>query len=115
VAEHGVERALARLTHIRNCDDSNAWSKWYHAIGIPFRARSDIHITPDPNVRVQAVIDGKGIALNDALIATEAADGRLFQLSEVALDSYGHFLAYAPGARSDPDANAFATWLKQVD
>ena len=69
-------------------------------------------IIPDPNVRVQAVIDGQGIALNDALIQDELDNERLFRLSDKALDNYGYFLAFQPGAYSNPDVEAFATWLK---
>ncbi len=114
VEECGVEQAFAQMTHIRDCDESVAWTQWYGAAGLRFRARSDTHIIPDPNVRVQAVVDGQGIALNDALIEPEVSAGRLFRLSDAALDDYGYFLAYAPGALNNPDADAFAQWLKQV-
>ncbi|MBS9717317.1 hypothetical protein ACFFUT_05270 [Pseudohalocynthiibacter aestuariivivens] len=42
---------------------------------LPAQTRKDTLIIPDPNVRVQAVVDGQGIALNDAMVVRELEDG----------------------------------------
>ena len=72
---------------------------------------SDNLVIPDPNVRVQAVIDGQGIALNDNLIADEIAAGQLSRVSEVELADYGYYLAYAAGALEVPALKAFRDWI----
>ena len=66
---------------------------------------------PDPNVRVQAVIDGQGVALNDALVQEEMAAGRLYRISPVELSNYGYFLAYPKGALNIPGLKAFRDWI----
>ena len=109
----GIKKALSQLTLLRDRDDSDAWSHWHKIAKLDFiPSDSEMLIIPDPNVRVQAVIDGQGIALNDALIQDELDNERLFRLSDKALDNYGYFLAFQPGAYSNPDVEAFATWLK---
>jgi DNA-binding transcriptional LysR family regulator len=109
----GIKKALSQLTLLRDRDDSNAWSHWHKIAKLDFiPSNSEMLIIPDPNVRVQAVIDGQGSALNDALIQDELDNERLFRLSDKALDNYGYFLAFQPGAYSNPDVEAFATWLK---
>jgi LysR family glycine cleavage system transcriptional activator len=62
-------------------------------------------------VRVQAVIDDQGVALNDALVAGELSAGRLFQISAVELGDYGYFLAYPRGALGTPGLKAFRDWI----
>ncbi|QOF75080.1 hypothetical protein IG197_31730 (plasmid) [Aminobacter sp. SR38] len=93
---------------------SAAWEDWHRVAGLPFRAREAILTIPDPNVRVQAVIDGQGIALNDELVGPEMDAGRIFRLSDHQVDEYGYFLAYEPGAMTNPDVAAFAQWLTSI-
>ena len=107
----GIERGFAELTLLRDHDDSDAWSDWFDAAGLPQQIRKDTLIVPDPNVRVQAVIDGQGIALNDALIARELEQGELFRLSDTELSSYGYFLARPRKAILNPSVDVFVDWL----
>ncbi len=48
-------------------------------------------------MRVQAVIDGQGVALYDFLVDDEVAAGRLYQYRPVSLDAYGYYLVYPRG------------------
>ena len=111
VREAGIGAALGQLTLLADRSGSRAWEDWHRAAGLRFSSRTDVLTIADPNVRVQAVIDGQGIALNDALVAAELADGRLSRLTAHELPEYGYFLAYHPGARGNPDVVAFADWL----
>lgn len=70
---------------------------------------------PDPNVRVQAVIDGQGVAINDPLVPTELASGALHRISTVELDTYGYRLALPKDAFRNPDIALLVPWLKSVD
>ena len=97
------------LLHDR--DGSEAWLDWHEAAGLPYRSTRDDLVIPDPNVRVQAVIDGQGVALNDGLVATEITAGRLFQISTVELSTYGYYLAYPKGALGSPGLKAFRDWI----
>jgi len=109
----GLQEGLTQVTLLKDREGSSAWADWHAVGGFPYKERTDTLTVPDPNVRVQAVIDGQGIALFDALINPEIEAGRLVQISPHQLDDYGYFLAYLPGALSDPNVEAFAIWLLQ--
>lgn len=111
IDELGIEAALPDLTLLQDRDGSEAWADWHKAAALPYRAGRDSLVIPDPNVRVQAVIDGQGIALNDALVTAEMSAGELFKVSAVELREYGYFLAYPTDALSNPDLKAFRDWI----
>ena len=111
VAGAGLAAALPDLPLLHDRDASTAWRDWHQAAGLPYRPRRDGLVIPDPNVRVQAVIDGQGIALYDRLVADELAAGRLFRISDVELGNYGYHLAYPPGALDTPGLRAFRDWI----
>jgi len=114
VKEVGLERALSEFTLLRDHDGSNAWTDWFAAAGLTHQTRKDALIIPDPNVRVQAVIDGQGIALNDALVARELEDGQLFRLADAELAAYGYFLARPPAVNRVNSVDAFVRWLQDL-
>ena len=111
VAAHGLRDAIAGFTLLRDHDDSDAWSDWLHMAQLPLQTRRDVLIIPDPNVRVQAVIDGQGIALMDDLIHAELDNRQLFQLSPVALTDYGYFLAKPRSATGLSATDMFVEWV----
>lgn len=113
VQQKGVERAFSEFTLLRDHDGSNAWSDWFDAADLPHQTRKDALIIPDPNVRVQAVIDGQGIALNDALVSRELGDEQLVRFSSVQLSSYGYFLVRPHTALRNNSADAFVDWLRE--
>ncbi len=115
IQQSGWVEAMSELTLLRDHDDSNAWSDWLNIAGLEPQTRKDALIIPDPNVRVQAVIDGQGIALNDDLVAQEIHDGKLVRLSEVGLESYGYFLAIPPQRHKHDSVTAFTDWILQHD
>jgi LysR family glycine cleavage system transcriptional activator/LysR family transcriptional regulator of beta-lactamase len=110
----GLERAFSELTLLRDHDDSEAWSDWLSAAGLPHQTRKDTLIIPDPNVRVQAVIDGQGIALNDSLVTQEIDNGKIVRLSVVELSSYGYFLARPASGRNEGSVEVFVKWLRDM-
>lgn len=114
VKDIGLERAFSELTLLRDHDDSMAWSEWLTAAELPRQTRKDTLIIPDPNVRVQAVIDGQGVALNDALVTQEIENGNLVRLSDTELSSYGYFLVRPPSGRNEDSVEAFVQWLRAV-
>ena len=97
------------LLHDR--DGSRAWSEWHARAGIPCRSTRNDLVIPDPNVRVQAVIDNQGVALNDALVAEELERKQLHKISSIELEDYGYFLVYPDGALSDPKLSDFRDWI----
>ncbi|MEO9877387.1 MAG: LysR substrate-binding domain-containing protein [Anderseniella sp.] len=114
VRDMGLEAAFENFTLLRDRQDSTAWSQWFEVAGLPYLGQTDTLIIPDPNVRVQAVIDGQGVALNDMLVDAEIQAGTLHRLSDADLSDFGYYLAYPSDAISNPDVGAFAGWLKQA-
>ena len=107
----GIKSVLPELTLLNDRDGSEAWDDWHRAAGLPNRSMRNDLVIPDPNVRVQAVVDGQGVALNDRLVAAELAAGQLVQISSVEMADYGYFLAYRKGALSNPALKDFRDWI----
>ncbi len=111
VAEKGLEAVLPQLTLLRDREGSPAWRDWHRVADLPYRSAREGLVIPDPNVRVQAVIDGQGVALYDELVRPEIDAGNLFFISPVALSEYGYFLVYPVDALSNPALRAFRDWI----
>ena len=111
VSRLGMEEAISNLTLLRDRNDSSAWSDWLNAAGLPQQVRREVLIVPDPNVRVQAVIDGQGIALMDDLVRDDLKAERLFRLSETIVPEYGYFLVQAHSAALSEAVAAFSDWI----
>lgn len=111
VRRDGFASAMARATLLHDRDGSSAWSEWHRAAGLPHRHAEAGLVIPDPNVRVQAVIDGQGLALNDALVEVELNAGTLYRIGDVELPDYGYFLAYRKGALGNVALKAFRDWI----
>lgn len=110
----GMERAFSSFTLLHDREGSTAWADWFAKAGLVYHEHIDTLILPDPNVRVQAVIDGQGVALNDTLIDQDLKEGRLARLAKTQLDDYGYFLAYQLGALQKPGVADFAAWLASL-
>ncbi len=111
VAESGIDASISQLILLRDRDDSNAWSDWLTAAHLPQQSRQDVLIVPDPNVRVQAVIDGQGIALMDDLVSADLEAQRLFRLSDIELPDYGYFLIQPHNTVATEAVAAFSEWV----
>ena len=107
----GIREAITDLTLLRDREDSNAWSEWLDRASLPPQARQDVLIVPDPNVRVQAVINGQGVALMDDLVGDELVGGKLHRLSDIALPDYGYFIVRPDRASASEPATVFSDWL----
>lgn len=112
VAQHeGADAALAQGPLLHDRDGSVAWRDWHQAAGLSYQDRQAGLVIPDPNVRVQAVMDGQGIALNDSLVSAELEAGKLYRVSDVELADYGYHLAYPAGALNTAALRAFRDWI----
>lgn len=110
----GIREAITELVLLRDREDSNAWSEWLAHAGLPPQARRDVLIVPDPNVRVQAVINGQGVALMDDLVGDELVGAKLHRLSEVTLPDYGYFIVRPDRAAPSEPARLFSDWLQEA-
>lgn len=113
IITEGIENVVGRQTLLHDRDGSQAWMDWFAAAGIEWMPGSNDLVIPDPNVRVQAVIDGQGIALYDFLVADEVKAGRLYQYRPVRLDAYGYYLVYPKRADATSAIKIFRDWIMQ--
>jgi len=110
IAKTGLRAVFADVPLLHDRDDSTAWQDWSRAAGQLYAPKRNHLVIPDPNVRVQAVIDGQGVALNDALVADDIAAGRLTRVSQVGLEEYGYYLVF-PKADADVGRRQFQEWI----
>lgn len=113
IETEGIETTVRRQTLLHDRDGSGAWRDWFAAAGMEWQPGSNDLVIPDPNVRVQAVIDGQGIALYDFLVEDEVEAGRLYQYRPVRLDAYGYYLVYRKGVDSTSAIKIFRDWIMQ--
>lgn len=116
VRDIGLERALVEIPLLADSSGSTGWREWHGRAGLDYRPMHNRLVIPDSNDRVQAVIDGQGIALWDALVQYELNSGALCYLSEVALDDAGYYLVYsAPSTDRSAVVATFVDWISQQD
>ncbi len=111
IVRDGVETVLRRMTLLGDDQYSDAWRDWHDACDIAYRPAYESLSIPDPNVRLEAVINGQGVAFYDRLAEPELSDGRLVRVSDVELTDYGFFLTYPKGALKQPARRAFRDWI----
>jgi len=114
VQEVGPTEAFKQFTLLHDKHKSEVWREWYTAAGIDYPNREGNLIIPDPNVRVEGIRDGQGVALNDALLEREVSSGSLFKLSDIELTDYGYYIVYGEGAQKKSVVHEFAQWMIDV-
>ncbi len=113
IEAEGIEAVVKRQALLQDRDSSRAWIDWFAAAGIEWSSGPDDLVIPDPNVRVQAVIDGQGVALYDRLVDDEVAAGSLYQYRPVSLEEYGYYLVYPRAVDSSSAITTFRDWIMQ--
>ncbi len=111
IKKFGLKERLSHTALLHDFDQSQSWEKWMSKADLPISMQSSSLVIPDPNVRVEAVVNDQGIALNDALVNPEIDRGALFQISDIRLEEYGYFLTYLPNAAETSAFNEFRAWL----
>ncbi len=109
----GLEQALASMPLLHDNEQSVAWQDWHKEAGLTYNPVRDALVIPDPNVRVQAVMNDQGIALTDSLLDGEMEAGRLIPISSTALPHYGYFLTYRDGALANENIRLFRDWIHE--
>ena len=85
---------MKEIPLLSDSSGSTGWQEWHQNAGYEFQPTQNRLIIPDSNDRVQAVIDGQGIALWDDLVRSELESGDLCYLSDIAIEEAGYFLLY---------------------
>ena len=93
---------------------STGWQQWHQLAGLEYLPMQNRLVIPDSNDRVQAVIDGQGIALWDDLIQNELDSGELFFLSELAVKDAGYYLSCSyPSMERSAATETFINWINE--
>jgi len=107
-------RSPADLRHhtLLHEDGFDLWQKWLAGVGAREINASAGPIIDDTNVRIQAAMDGQGIALGPlGLLKDDLATGRLVAPFDYALDDLAYYIVYPRGALEQPKVLAFRNWL----
>ena len=92
VKKEGIDEVLLSVPLLLDSSDSAGWQDWFDRAGLDLKNSQQGLSIADSNSRVQAVIDGQGIALWDRLVAHEISSGHLQYLSDIWLDEYGYYV-----------------------
>jgi DNA-binding transcriptional LysR family regulator len=113
VQKIGLERALREIPLLADSSGSSGWQQWHQLAGLEYRPMQNRLVIPDSNDRVQAVIDGQGIALWDDLIQNELDSGELFFLSELTIEDAGYYLSCSsPAWERSAATETFIGWIQ---
>jgi LysR family transcriptional regulator, glycine cleavage system transcriptional activator len=109
----GLTKAKDLVRHTLLLDEitGQAWVAWLKRANL--REQEGLHEMNigDPNVYIQAAIDGQGVALGDELLDDEVALGRLVRPFNVKLQGYGYFVSCTEEALKFANVVAFREWL----
>ena len=111
VKQLGLAEAVRQLPLLGDSSGDAGWRAWHKAAGLPYAPSRASLTIPDSNSRVQAVVDGQGIALWDDLVAAEFGDGTLVRLSDVRVENAGYFVVFTDRQMSQ-GASAFLDLLR---
>ena len=106
----GIERAVRQLPLLGDSSGDVGWRAWHKAARLSYIPNTPSLTIPDSNSRVQAVIDGQGIALWDDLVSPEITNGRLIELTDRKLETSGYYLVLTKDEHSGP-VQAMIDWL----
>ena len=111
IKDRGIETMITELKFLDDADDSRAWTDWFETAGLAKPGNVGDLAIADPNVRLQAVIDGQGVALYDSLVKEEIRRGSIYLYDRVKLQDYGYYLVYPTDIDSHSPVAVFRDWI----
>ena len=112
VREEGLDNVILSTPLLLDSSESTGWQDWFDLAGLDFSQSQKGLSIADSNSRVQAVIDGQGIALWDLLVSPEVSSGRLHYLSDIWLDNYGYYVQAKKSNLESKAVGLFLNWLR---
>ncbi|QNK66447.1 transcriptional regulator GcvA [Variovorax sp. PAMC26660] len=114
----GIPATPTDLTRWPRVNDAErkGWALWFQAQGIEDAGPARGPSFDDSGLLLKSVLAGQGAALLPlAVVASEIAEGRLVQLSEVTwLEDFAYYLVYPESSEARPKVVAFRDWLLEV-
>ena len=84
---------------------------WHKVANLKYEpSKSSLKIT-DSYTRLQAVIDGQGIALWDELVREEIEARKLFYISDIKLEGFGYHIVYKNKSSLSFEEKQFRKWI----
>tara|TARA_B100000768_G_scaffold55895_1_gene54392 strand:+ start:12090 stop:12959 length:870 start_codon:yes stop_codon:yes gene_type:complete len=112
VKQIGLEEAVRTIPLLGDGSGDKGWRAWHTAAGLAYNPTRSSLIIPDSNNRVQAIIDGQGLALWDNLIDHEISVGTLVRLSDIWIEKSAYSMVF-PHETLTPSTNIFIEWLRK--
>ena len=97
VREAGLDNVILSTPLFLDPSESAGWQDWFDLASLDLGQSQKGLSIADSNSRVQAVIDGQGIALWDQLVTPEVNSGQLQPFSDIWLDGYGYYVLAREG------------------
>ena len=113
VKKEGLDKIILTTPLLFDSSESIGWQDWFSRAGIDFKKSIQGVSISDSNSRVQAVIDGQGIALWDHLVSPEINSGNLHYLSNIQLDEYGYYIRVKENILENDTVKLFFKWIKE--
>ena len=110
--KEGIDEVLLSVPLLLDSSDSIGWQDWFDRAGLDLTQSQQGLSIADSNSRVQAIIDGQGIALWDRLVAYEINSGHLHYLSDIWLDEYGYYVQANDSSLESKAVQLFLNWLR---
>ena len=110
--KEGIDEVLLSVPLLLDSSDSIGWQDWFDRAGLDLTQSQRGLSIADSNSRVQAIIDGQGIALWDRLVAYEISSGHLQYLSDIWLDEYGYYVRAKDSSLESKAVQLFLNWLR---
>ena len=108
---HSGYEKLRDQTFLHDQAGSDNWAQWLSKAGLGELGAGEGPEIVDPNVRVQAAIDGHGWILADCLITNELETGVLVRPFDLCLHDYSFQLLYTNHYRHTPGFETVKSWL----
>lgn len=101
---------LTKHTLLRDQHSVDFWAEWLTRAGCKeLTAKGPVII--DPNVRIQAAIDGQGLVLANPLINDLIESRQLCEPFATKLQGYGYYLVYNEQTAGNQTLTSFTQWL----
>lgn len=107
----GLETAVREIPLLPDASGMAAWRDWHDLAGLTFAPRKNSLSLPDANSRLQAVIAGNGLGMQDAFAEPEIESGQLVWLSGIAISNFAYCIVQPTKLTASPAAEVFKTWI----
>lgn len=109
-----LEKAMKKIPLLNDgfYGGNGGMQAWHRQANLEYNpSKSSLKIT-DASTRLQAVVDGQGIALWDELVNEEIESGKLFYISDIMLPGFGYHLVYKNKNSLSIEEKNFCKWIK---